>query len=55
MNKLSTVLAPTPTETKTAPSIKGCGNFIQSRRATHIWIHVYDAAVAALGENYAEF
>ena len=50
MNQLNTVLAQVPTETKTAPSVMGCINFIKQVPATHGWIHVYDASVSALGK-----
>ena len=51
MKEFKTVLARTPTETKTAPSVKGCINFIKQAPTTNCWIHVYEAAVAALGEK----
>ena len=50
MNKLNTVLAQIPKETETAPSVLGCVNFIKQEPTTNGWIHIYDAAIAALGE-----
>jgi hypothetical protein len=51
----NTALAPRSIETKALTTKIGCINFNQRTTAALVWIHVYDAAVAALGENYADF
>lgn len=51
MNQKSMALAPRSTETKAITTKIGCVNFIPQTAATQCWIHVYDAAVAALKEK----
>lgn len=51
MIKKSKALAPTSRETKAITTMIGCIDFIPQTAAYQCWIHVYDAAVAALKEK----
>lgn len=51
MTQAKKVLAPAHLETKTPPNYLGCLNFNQYRSATFPWIHVYEAALSAIGKN----